>query len=436
MNAFLMALCLALSANAAGAPEALDADTLQYKAPVILEGAGQGFVRLTLPGEVIDKLQPSWGDLRLVDDQGRTVPYLLRRDTSPYYALSRPVPGVCQGMTVLEDGTRAYLVDFNSPVRKNRIDLRDWMHDPWPLRIEGSADKNEWSGLLDAEYRVQSRMDASGPLSRWLQLKDGDHRWLRVVYAAGKAPAANTFTAPMLADYVPDPRDFGLVPVSLTVAEPVAPAAKPRPGCSVFEWTVDCRNLPVASTRFVVDDPYFSRQYVLEGSDDGKHWTLISSGTLNRTQWEKHCVDALSTMKGFLTQKRLRLTVTDGDNPPLSVQAPDLWGRTGQLCFDVTGRKAITLFAGNARMTAPNYDLAQSVRDLRFDTLPEVRLGGLEERPADPPEPVEEPADNSRYFMWGMLGVAVCVMLAIVLSSMAAMRRAEGKDGNAPGDER
>ena len=434
MNALLLAVCLALSANATETPGAVEAEAFQYHAPVVLEGAPQGFVRLTLPGEVVDKLQPSWGDLRLADEQGRTVPYLLRRDTSPYYALSRPMPGVCQGMTALEDGTRAYLVDFGGPVRKNRIDLRDWMHDPWPLRIEGSADQKEWTDLLDAEYRVQARMDASGPLSRWLQLKDGDHRWLRVLYAAGKAPAANTFTAPMLADYVPDPREFGLVPVSLTPADPVAPAAKPRPGFSVFEWTVDCRNLPVASTRFVADDPYFSRQYVLEGSEDGKYWTAISSGTLNRTQWEKHCVDVLSTMKGFLTQRRLRLTVTDGDNPPLSVQAPDLWARTGQLCFDVTGRKEITLFAGSARMTAPNYDLAQSVRDLRFGSLPEVRLGGLEERPPEVPKPVEKPVEENPYFLWGMLAVAVCVMLAIVLSAMRAMNRAERKDDELSGE--
>ena len=148
MSAFLLALCVAVSVNAAEASGTIDADAFQYHAPFILEGAPQGFVRFTLTNEVIDKLNPVWGDLRLADEQNRTVPYLLRRDTPHYGAYTSSKLGVCQGMTVLEDGTKAFLVDFGEPARKNRIDLQEWMHDPWPLRIEGSTDQKEWRNFV------------------------------------------------------------------------------------------------------------------------------------------------------------------------------------------------------------------------------------------------------------------------------------------------
>ncbi len=430
MSAFLLAAFLVMSADAADTPGTGTADVYQYHARVVFpEEVTSGFVRLTLPGEVVDKLQPSWGDLRLVDDQGRTVPYLLRRDTEPYGPESAGKAGVCQGVTVLEGGSKAFLVDFNGAVRKNRIDLRDWMRAPWPLRIEGSADKEEWHNLLDPDYRVQERMDQSGPLSHWLQLEPGDHRWLRVVYAAGKAPAANTFTAPMLADYLPAPEEAGLVPISLTDVEPVDPPTTPHPGVSVYEWKVACQNMPVMFARFGAGDPYFSRRYTLEGSYDGKYWTGILSGTLNRTQWEKHAVDALDTMGKFVTESRLRLTINDGDNPPLSIHPPELWGRTGQLCFDISGRKEVALYAGNVRASAPNYDIAQSVRDLRVSTFPIADLGALEKRPADVPGPVEKPDETKKYFLWAALVLAACVMLGIVVNSMAAMNRADRETG-------
>ena len=105
------------------------------------------------------------------------------------------------------------------------------------------------------------------------------------------------------------------------------------------------------------------------------------------------------------------------------------------MCFDVSGRKAVTLFFGKAGMAAPNYDLAQSVRDLHFGSLPEVKLGSMESRPPEPPKPVEKPVESSPYFLWGMLAVAVCVMLAIVLSAMTAMNRADVKGGDSPGED-
>ncbi len=434
MNALLFTVCVALSAGAAETPGTVDPDAFQYHAPVTLGEAPQGFVRLMLTTEILDKLNPVWGDLRVADEQNRTVPYLLQRDTSAYHALARPVYGVCQGMTVLDDGTKAFLVDFGEPARKNRVDLQGWMHDPWPLRVEGSSDKQEWHGLLDADYRVQARLDAEGALSRWLQLEEGKHRWLRVVYAADKAPSANTFTMPVLADYVPDSRESGLVLAAMTRVEPVAASAAPRPGWTAYEWAVNCRNLPVASTRFVVDDPYFSRQFTFEGSDDGKHWTEICAGMLKRTQWEKHAVDALSLLKGYVTPARLRLTVNDGDNPPLSVQVPELWGRTGQLCFDISGKKTIMLYFGNAGMAAPKYDLAQSVKDLRLGSLPELKPGSTELRPPKLPKPVEKPVYSPPYLLWGIMAVAVCVMLAIVLGAMGTMTRAEHKEQNSQGE--
>jgi hypothetical protein len=436
MSGLLLAVFLTLSADAAGTSGTVDAAAFQYHAPVVPEGDLQGFVRLVLPNGVIDKLNPSWGDLRLADDQNRIVPYLFRHDPSGYGTGTRPSTGVCQGMSVPDDATRAFLVDFGGPVRKNRIDLQGWMHDPWPLRIEGSADQKEWHNLLAADYRVQARLDADGPLSHWLQMQEGDHRWLRIVYALEKAPATNTFSSPVLVNYLPPPQEVGLIPVVLTHVEPDASVAAPRPRLSIYEWAVDCRNLPIAFTRFVAGDPYFARQYWLEGSDDGKHWTGILSGTLSRTQWEKHSVDTLATMKGFVTQARLRLTINDGDNPPLSVQAPELWGKTGDLCFDISGRKGVTLFFGNAGMTAPYYDLAQSVRDLRLDSLPQVKLGGIEIRPPEVPKPMEKPAEEHPFLLWGIMAVAVGVMLAIVLGAMNSMNRTERKDDNPPGENK
>ena len=82
MNALMLAVCLALATGAVDPPGTVNPDAFQYHAPVILAEAPSGFVRLTLTSGIIDKLNPAWGDLRIADDQNRTLPYLLQRDTS------------------------------------------------------------------------------------------------------------------------------------------------------------------------------------------------------------------------------------------------------------------------------------------------------------------------------------------------------------------
>jgi hypothetical protein len=109
-----------------------------------------------------------------------------------------------------------------------------------------------------------------------------------------------------------------------------------------------------------------------------------------------------------------RLVVDEGDNQRLPIAAPTIEVRTCRLRFVRESSGEMWLVYGQAKLTAPRYDLA--LLDARLHT------SEAHEVTAEPERPASGPASDarSRAVFWGALIAAVLVLLAVVARLLMA----------------
>jgi hypothetical protein len=131
---------------------------------------------------------------------------------------------------------------------------------------------------------------------------------------------------------------------------------------------------------------------------------------------------------------RLLVAVDDGDNAPLALEAARLQLTSYRLRFFHPGGPLKLLYGAAEGVPAPRYDLAL--------LAPRLRAAGARELALGPPPPPDASASNpqgtSRLVFWGVLGLAVVGLLALVTRLLLkagppAEGGGQGGGGDAPG---
>ena len=418
----------------------LDPAGYAFSAPLVNEDRVTGFVRLRLPAEVVDRLQPSWSDLRIADSSGRVVPYVLEQEPvtargPASWTAGKPAPPV-----LLEGDACAVTVDMEKGVRNNRMLLVTAASEPLPARVEGSDDGQQWSVLLDGDYRIQASETAHGAYHRQLSLPENSHRWFRLVFAPGDVLWSGQRVSAVRVGHEAPLEQGRLMEVAATRFVPDTDVSTPKlaPGQNAQAWTLGWRNLEAVRVRVLVADPYFEREYTMEQSTDGKHWQRLASGTLRRVRIGGHTFEDVDVPVPFRTPARLRLVVHDGDNPPLDVQGVEILARTGSLLLDSSDRTGMTLYFGNASAGPVRYDLSRAVRTSDMAGVPELAIGAVTQREALKAPAGKPWTEQHEALLWAGLAVAIAAMLFVVLRTMASMGpvNAEDKHRGGTGDSK
>ena len=158
----LFTLFAALSLNAAGLPA-----EWQHEQPFNVPASG--LVKLSLPVETLDAARPALEDLRLFDDAGNEVPYLIERPV-PVEKIVQNVKSFHVSLTssntaiVLETGLTQPLDDVTL-----ETPARSFLK---PVRVEGSTDLKRWQILEQGQpiFRQPdgvSRLHVSFPAGTW-----------------------------------------------------------------------------------------------------------------------------------------------------------------------------------------------------------------------------------------------------------------------------
>ncbi len=183
------------------------------------------------------------------------------------------------------------------------------------------------------------------------------------------------------------------------------PEAPVRVGRTQWEFSME---LPAFhGGRLVVETPsaLFARSATVESSADGETWRPSGSGMLSRaagTEW-------LEVGLGRVYPRRMRLSVTEWDNPALEITAVRLEAPVRRVVFPalVAGRYRVYLGREEARM--PDYDVG-AVLARSAGVMPAVvELGAWAENPEYVP-PAQPVSERWPWLLPGVLGVAVAVM--------------------------
>lgn len=175
--------------------------------------------------------------------------------------------------------------------------------------------------------------------------------------------------------------------------------------------------VPVDRVRFRVDPKQVNfRRAVVLSDPSGRHYG--TGGEITRVRMNRAGTTVISeeldVRMGGSTFGPLKITVDNGDNPPLSISGVDLLSVERRVYFDPQGKSQLKLYYGDDKLAAPVYDYARFFKADSAAANAELGLGAhnaaYSGRPDDRPW-----SERHKAVLWAamILGVMVLAALAI-----------------------
>ena len=334
--------------------------------------AAPGLVKISLPVETIDAARPGLEDLRLCDDAGNELPFLI----------SRPVPS-----PKAVQSAKSFQVSLNASTTV--ITLETGLSQPLDgvtletpatdfikaVRVEGSADSQNWQQLAQGQPIFRQlygagQLHVSFPAGewRWLRLTIDDQRTQPVPFTGAQIHAADVEATPVELQAV-------------TIAE-----RNENPGETRLTLNLGAANLDVASVKIETDEPLFTRAVevaVPQVTEDSIREQVIGQGVIYRVAVEGQPPSAeLSVpLETRVRSRDLVLLIQNGDSPPLNITAVRVARRPLYLVFMARQAGNFHLLAGNKFCGAPHYDLAGLGVDLKAVAVAPVKISAIADNP-------------------------------------------------------
>ena len=358
------ALVCGVTANAALPSEWQHTQQFNLSAP--------GLVKISLPVETLDAARPALEDLRLCDDAGNELPFLI----------TRPMPSA---KTI--QGAKSFQVSLNA--NTTVITLETGLVQPLDgatletpamnfikaVRVEGSADGQNWQRLAQGQPIFRQlygagHLHVSFPAGewRWLRLTVDDQRSQPVPFTGARVHAADVEATPIELQTV-------------TIAE-----RNENPGETRLTLNLGAANLDVASIKIETDEPLFTRAMTLAApriTELGVFEQAIGEGVIYRVAIEGQPVsENLSVpLEKQVRSRELVLLIQNQDSPPLAINAVRVERRPVFLAFMAREAGTFQLLTGNKFCPAPRYDLAALGANLKSTSVTPVKISALVDNP-------------------------------------------------------
>jgi hypothetical protein len=318
-----------------------------------------GRVVVALDSDVYDAARADLSDLRVIDEAGQEVPFLLDRppdeleeDYRPAHVMERrPAPGPALSATL----------DFGSPFLKRDLVL-SLGGDQFRRRVtvEGRYRfEHEWALLADRFVFA-----LADPPARYetVPLTESNHQFLRVTVhgGPGETTPADLLEAASRPRGRRRPREVALTPTLKRERDAAAHQ-------TVLTLDLGGRHQPYLAVVFEVAGAEFVRGATVEAWDQGhpsvaSAWRPLADGALYRI------VDGPETHEGLRLDaagrgRLLRVRLHDGDETPLDVRQVGIRVPVEHLVFEAEVGHRYRLSYGRGDRRAPSYEIHRTVGD-------------------------------------------------------------------------
>jgi hypothetical protein len=366
----LTALCVS-SGQAASFPA-------EWQHEQYFEASAPGLVKLSLPTATLDAARPALEDLRLYDNAGVEVPYLIERP--------RPVRKVTQA-------AKSFQVSVNSATTV--LTLETGLAQPLDgvtletpagtflkaVQIEGSPDSQHWQTLARGlpifhQYGGASQLRLAIPAGvwPWLRLTVDDRRSQPIPFTGASVHAA------------------AVEPVPVDIVSVSTAGRYENPGQTRLTLNLGAANLDLAALEIDTTEPLFTRRVTLavpQFSEDTIREQPLAHGVIYRVAVEgQPAASNLSVQVEMVVNSReLLLLIDNQDSPPLTITAVRAERRPVYLVFLARSAGTYHLLSGNSRCPAPSYDLAALGANLKSVPVSPVKVSAVAANPNyRPPE--------------------------------------------------
>jgi hypothetical protein len=368
MRRCLTVLLLILSAIAVSAAQS---SGFRFEREVIPGGPGPNRIApdvALLSGVAFSDLR----DLRFYDSGGKETPYLL---IPPAASEPRWKTGKILPVAATQESS-GFEVDLGAASLIDRLRLAGI---PTPFlkrfRLEGSGDRSRWT-LLVAEGTLFDLPDENLRFTD-VPFDAGEYRYLRVTWDDRKSGR------------VPEPKSVSVRLVESRAATPSLRAAAEfkrvgaATGRSRFQARLPGAHLPIVAVELTVAETRLHRSARVTESQlmvSEVVQQTLGSTTLRRVSQNDLVASDLRIPISGPTGKEIEIVVDDDDNPPLELRkvelvfAPQPW-----IYLESARGESLRARYGDARLTAPRYDLEAMRQYVNRGTLKDARWGEPQE---------------------------------------------------------
>ena len=436
---FIVVLLVGLVSNVF----ALDLAKWKYQAQVTVEeGTGQ-YCRLTLAPDIYDAARLDLADIRLLDDGGEQVPYVLAKPGDITDKLKYS-PDLINRSTNT-DGAAMVTLDFAKQIVKNQIEVETGGNNfRRAVKVEGSNDNIQFFTVVDTafvfavDYRTRFEK---------IDLPRNDYRYLRITVepmaTEEKSPVINVVRAFKHESKLAERQPVKMVPVEHSENE--------KSKSSIYVYDLAYRHLPVSEIELDVADNAFYRYVTIQGRDEATRkvmidsednrqrfrevevaWKRIISGTIYRypeANGKKRQKLALRVPSGRRIYRYLKIVISNYDDKPLAINSTSAKMIADNIVFTAQDDIAPTLYVGSQSAGKPRYDLAQRLNkplqvEARVANLGEIinnpLFGQVEAKPLAWTE-------KHKVLLWIIMGAVVVVLAGFILKSFKSIQTKEAQ---------
>ena len=335
--------------------------------------ASPGLVKISLPVATLDAARPALEDLRLCDDAGNELPFLIERPV-PSGKIVQPAKSF---QVSLNAATTVVTLETGLTQPLDSVTLQTpAMNFIKAVRAEYSTDGVRWRTLAQGQpiFRQPSgaaNLKISFPATNanWLRLTIDDQRSQPVPFTSAQIHAA-----------VPEATPAEWQTVTIT-------ERNENPGETRLTLDLGAANLDVASVQIETDEPLFTRAVTLavpQVAEDSIREQTIGQGLIYRVAVEGQTPSAnlIVPLEQRISSRELVLRIRNDDSPPLPVSAVRVERRPVYLVFMARSAGVFHLLTGNKTCAAPRYDLAALGAGLKNAAISPVNVSVLSDNPS------------------------------------------------------
>jgi hypothetical protein len=341
-----------------------------------------GMVKLSLPLETIDASRPGLDDLRLFDDHGRELPFLLERPVQPPKVVRAPARfdvamEAEKTIATLETGMVQPLAGLTL-----ETPARDFLK---AVFLEGSRDGKTWETI--AQHQPVFRL-AGGASRLLLPLPPETWAFVRLTVNDRSSPPI-PLTGALLHATSPEPAPSEPFDLKIVGREEGSDQSRLILEAAAAQVTL-------AGIKFETPERLFTRPVSLAYRHYGENEvreTVLTRDTIYRIALEGQPTTSRLEIATdiFLPSRELILTIHNSDSPPLPVSSILARRRPVLISWLAAAPGPFHLLSGNSLCSAPRYDIAALPKSVEAELITAGVSGPIVPNPSyRPAEPIAE----------------------------------------------
>jgi hypothetical protein len=362
---------------------------------------------LVVDPELWDKGSTSLGDLRLVTASGAEIPYamVVKEGSSSTHETEVKVLqlGTVRGATDFVLDVSA--VDEYDQVRLS-LGTRDFIAH---ATVEGRDDLAKPPVTRLGTYTLYNFAREFLGSNSTLKLPRSRFRYLHIHIEGAVTP--DDVLGATVADIEEQKAQWTPLDVSLKIEQ----AGK----STLLTWDA-LADVPVDRVVLLVDpaDVNFRRDVQVLAHND-----MVGRGEIHRIRMTRfgRVVDSedLALSLGGIHSPRYKLTVANGDDPPLHILGVQVFSMERRVYFDPRGNSILRLYYGDDHLAAPLYDYAKLFQEPEPEAAPRAELGPGTHNFAYTGRPDERPwTDQHPAVLWTAMILAVAGLAGVALRGL------------------